>query len=146
VRSLMSPHSAPDARRNGAPVLALLAASIIFSGCFTAPHDAAPPLTAESGAAAYSARSLQDTGLRRFLRDNLGHEPETWDFETLCWVGFYYQPSLEIARAQWAAARGAEHTAGERPNPSVTVTPGYDFTHEAGVSPWMPAVSLDWLF
>lgn len=124
----------------------LLATSVILAGCATAPHDTTPPLTVESGAAAYAARSLQDPELRRFLRENLGREPDRWDFETLCWVGFYYQPSLEVARAQWAAARGAEHTAAERPNPSVTVTPGYDFTREAGISPWMPAVSFDWLF
>lgn len=103
-------------------------------------------LTAETGANAFAARSLDDTGLRRFLRENLGHEPETWDFEALCWVAFYYHPSLELARAQWATARADLRTAGERPNPTLTLTPGFDFTHQAGVSPWMPGVGLDWLF
>jgi cobalt-zinc-cadmium efflux system outer membrane protein len=86
---------------------------------------------------------LEDPGLRQFLRENLGHDVTAWDSESLCWVGFYYQPSLELARAQWTTARAAQQTAAQRPNPSLTLTPGYDFTKQAGVSPWMPAVNLD---
>lgn len=121
-----------------------LAIGILFAGCAAPPIEPSS-LTAESGAAQFAARSLRDPKLLGFLQSNLGHVPETWDFEALCWVGFYYHPSLDLARAQWQIARAAEVTASARPNPTLTLSPGYNFTREAGVSPWMPAVSMDWL-
>ena len=105
------------------------------------------PLVPETNAANFDARSLRDDGLRKFLADNLGSVPANeWDFETLSWAAFYYNPSLELARAQWATARAAEHTASERPNPTLTLTPGYDTTRTPGVSPWMPGINFDFLF
>ena len=118
----------------------------ILAGCA---HYEARPLAPESAATALSARSLQDEGLHRYLVRNLGHELPTWplpswNFDTLTWVAFYYQPSLEVARAQWDVARSAIQTAAARPNPTLTVTPGYD-TNSSGTSPWFPAIDVDFL-
>ncbi len=118
-----------------------------LAGC--AATTPVPPATldAERSAARFVARSLQDDGLKKFLAENLGHEASgPWDFETLSWVAFYYHPSLAVARAQWATAQAVARSAGVRPNPTLTLTPGYNTTREAGVSPWMPAVNLDFLF
>jgi outer membrane protein TolC len=65
-----------------------------------------------------------------------------WDFEMLMLAAFYYHPSLEVARAQWAVAQGGEKTAGQRPNPTLTVTPTYNFTSHVP-SPWDPVGSID---
>lgn len=125
----------------GAAVAGLLA------GCAVAPPGSPPIISAAAQAADYDARSLRDEGLRRFLAENLGTVPAgDWDFETLSWAAFYFHPSLELARAQWATARAVEHTAGVRPNPTLTFTPGYNSTREAGLSPWMPGVAFDFLF
>ena len=106
----------------------------------------APELSPQKSAADFEARSLRAPGLHRFLVENLGRDPgEAWDLETLSWAGFYFHPSLELARAQWARARAAEQAAGQRPNPSVTLAPGYNFTREAGLSPWMPGINFDFL-
>jgi outer membrane protein, heavy metal efflux system len=118
---------------------------VLLGGCAT-PQVDPPSLTAESGATAFAARSLRDPKLQGFLRANVGRVPDTWDFESLCWVGFYYHPSLELARAQWETARATQRTAGQRPNPTLTLSPGYNFTREAGISPWMPSVGADFLF
>jgi outer membrane protein, heavy metal efflux system len=118
---------------------------MLLAGCAT-PQVDPPSLTAESGAAALAGRSLHDPKLQDFLRVNLGRVPDTWDFESLCWVGFYYHPSLELARAQWETTRATQRTAGQRPNPTLTLSPGYNFTRETGVSPWMPSVGADFLF
>jgi outer membrane protein TolC len=117
-----------------------------FAGCA---HYEARPLAPEHSAAALSARSLQDEGLHRFLTLNLGSELPawplpSWDFDTLTWVAFYYQPSLEVARAQWDVARSAIRTAAARPNPTLTLTPGYD-TNSSGTSPWFPGINVDFL-
>jgi cobalt-zinc-cadmium efflux system outer membrane protein len=117
------------------------------AGCATANLPPAPLAGPEQAAAAYTARSLRDPGLHRFLTENLGHDPgDAWDFESLTWAAFYFHPSLEVARAQWAGARAAQSTPATKQNPTLTLTPGYNFTREAGLSPWMPALNFDFLF
>jgi cobalt-zinc-cadmium efflux system outer membrane protein len=143
-----------DARRTAAgrgltcsvlrPVSSIL--GLWLAGCAMAP---VPPATLDVGQSLerYDARSLQDEALKRFLVENLGRDPSpAWDFEALCWVAFHNHPSLALARSQWATAQAAERVAGVPPNPTLTLTPGYNTTREAGVSPWMPGVNLDFLF
>jgi outer membrane protein TolC len=121
-----------------------LLAALLLAGC--ARFQPQPLLPARS-AAQLEDRSLTNAALKAFLEQNL-HGPvrqwpvESWDFETLTLAAFYYSPSLDVARAQWAVARGGETTAGQRPNPTLNVTPGYDFTTLAP-SPWIPLGSLD---
>ncbi len=119
-------------------------AALALAGCATQQVPPAP-LSAEAGAARITARSLRDPELHRFLVENLGHEPAAWDFEALNWVAFYYHPSLEVARAQWATAKAVAHTAGVIPNPTISLIPGYNTNAEPGISPWLPAVNLDFL-
>ncbi len=116
------------------------------AGCI---HYRAQPINPDATASAFAARSLADEGLRRYLAASLGHEPspwppETWDLDTLTWAAFYFQPSLEVARAQWAVAQAAIQTASAHPNPALTATPGYDTSVGPGISPWFPSVQLDW--
>jgi len=106
------------------------------------------PLVPEQSATELLNRSLADPGLREFLKQNTGRDlpasTSTWDFETLNWVAFYYNPSLAVARAQWAGARGSIITGAQRPNPSVNFSPGYDFNPAAGtISPWFLGGSFD---
>jgi len=108
----------------------------------------AHPLAPEKTAAQLEARRLDAAGLRTFMEQNLGRKLVTWplpewDLTNLTIAAFYYHPSLEVARAQWALARAGIKTAGGRPNPSVTVTPGYDTT-ATSISPWLPMLSFDW--
>lgn len=95
------------------------------------------------------ARALGNDDLRRYLAANLGRDfttaPAAWDFEALCWVAFYYNSALDVARAQWAAAQAGVATARARTNPTLTLTPGFNANAERGVSPWMPAVNFDFL-
>ncbi len=123
-------------------VLALIGIAIGVAGCLH-PGPASSPLSLADTATAFSDRNLHDPGLHRFLVENLGREPATWDFENLSWVAFYYHPSLEVARAQWAVARAAQATASARPNPTVGIVPGYSTNAPSGTSPWFPALSLD---
>lgn len=119
-------------------------AALALGACTTTPPPALST-SPEGAAASFTARSLTDGDLRRFLAENHGREPATWDFETLSWVAFYYHPSLDVARAEWAVTRAALQTAGSRPNPTVTLVPGYNSNREPGLSPWFPAVNLDFL-
>jgi outer membrane protein, heavy metal efflux system len=124
----------------------LLLASILgaLAGCA---RFHSRPLSASANAEALESRSLTNVVLKTFLEKNLHREFNNWpvvewDFVMLTLAAFYYHPSLEVARAQWAVAQGGERTAGQRPNPTLTVTPTYNFTTHVP-SPWDPVGSID---
>lgn len=105
------------------------------------------PLDAARNAERLQSRGLTNEALKVFLETNTHREFPTWptnawDFDMLTMAAFYYQPSLEVARAQWALARGGETTAAQRPNPVLTATPGYDTTTSIP-SPWIPLTFVD---
>jgi outer membrane protein TolC len=67
--------------------------------------------------------------LQAFIEENIGHPvapwpPKTWDLGTLSLAALYFNPSLEAARAHVAESEAAIVTAGARPNPSLSITPG----------------------
>ncbi|MGH6802729.1 MAG: TolC family protein, partial [Methyloceanibacter sp.] len=48
-----------------------------------------------------------------------------------------------MARAQWGVANAGVKTAAGRPNPTLSITPGYNFNAASGLSPWFPGVTFD---
>jgi outer membrane protein TolC len=117
---------------------------ILLAGCA---HFQPRPISPEKTAAQLESRRLDDGGLKKFLEQNLGREiqgwPETnWNFQELTFVAFYFHPSLEVARDQWLVAQAGLKTAGARPNPSVSVTPGYDSQIPGNYSPWLVPVTV----
>lgn len=103
------------------------------------------PISAEVNAGQLQTRSLSDLGLAAFLQRNIaaraGKQPPTrWGADDLTMAAFYYNPDLDIARAQLAAARAAGITAGEIPNPTINLTPTYDTTRPP---PWILGLSFD---
>jgi outer membrane protein TolC len=116
----------------------------LLAGCV---HYQAQPLSPGWTAAELESRTLSDPGLRAFIEANsiaVSEWPRpSWDFSSLSLVAFYYHPSLEVARAQWGVAKSGIKTAGGRPNPILSVTPGYSSNPPKGVSPWFPSVSID---
>ena len=129
-------------------VLLASAIPLALGGCAHYAHYEPRPLAPADSAAAFDARSLASPDLRRFLEESLHRDFSAWpraewDFEALSWVAFYYNPSLEVARSQWAEARGGVTAAGARANPTVSLVPGYNTNNPTGVSPWLPAISFD---
>jgi cobalt-zinc-cadmium efflux system outer membrane protein len=123
----------------------MFAIILVLTGCA---HFHPEPLSPEKNAAALEARSLTNSALKTFLETNLHRDfnawPQAaWDFDMLTLAAFYYHPDLEVARAQWHIAEAGIKTAGGRPNPTLSLVPGYDTTHNPGLSPWFPAISFD---
>lgn len=123
----------------------LAALALMLVGCV---HFQPQPISPAETAAHLNARRLSDAGLKKFIEDNAPSTanqwpPSEWDLNSLALVAFYFHPSLEVARAQWRGAQAGVKTAGERPNPTLGLIPGYNFSAASGVSPWMPAVNLD---
>lgn len=110
------------------PGLALLAFALFFSGCARQRYHP-QVISPQAAASSLEARRLVDPGLRRFLEANL-HRPleswplKSWDLRTLTLAAYYFSPELETVRARVAAAEAAEITAGARPNPTLSVSPG----------------------
>jgi outer membrane protein, heavy metal efflux system len=105
------------------------------------------PLSSEESATRLENRTLDNPALKGFLETNLQREVTSWpavawDFDMLTLAAFYYHPSLEVARAQWLVAQGGEITAGQRPNPTLYLLPGYNSTTFAP-SPWLPLGYVD---
>jgi len=99
----------------------------------------AKPLSADQAAAGFEARTLDDPGLTAFLETS--QAPPEWDLDRLALAAFYFHPDLDVARAELAVAEAAKVTAGERPNPSLAITPAFNSTDT--VRPWMVDVQLD---
>jgi len=118
---------------------------VLLAGCA---HFQPQPLAPEKTAAQLDARRLEDAGLKKFLEQNSGRDfqnwpPASWDLNSLTLAAFYFHPDLEVARAQWRVAAAGVKTAGARPNPSVTVTLGYDSGIPGNFSPWLVPVGFD---
>src|SRR5258706_1826562 len=115
--------------------------ALLLTGC--ARFEPAP-ISAARSAEQLEARSLADPDLTAFVVKHSGESGPTnvWNLEKLTLAAFYYSPDLAVARTQWAVARGGETTAAQRPNPTLTVAPGYDTT-PSSLSPWIPVAMLD---
>jgi outer membrane protein TolC len=121
----------------------LLCVLLVASCARFHPQPLSPSQTAEG----LDNRTLTNESVKLFVETNLHREfptwpADTWDFDMLTLAAYFYHPSLEVARAQWAVTRGGEVTAAQRPNPTLTVQPGYDTTTSIP-SPWIPLTFLD---
>ena len=121
-----------------------VALALMLAGCADFENK---PLLPQQTAAGFEGRTLADAGLKKFLETNLHRElapwpPRSWDFRTLTLVAFYYHPSLDVARADWAAAGAGIRTAKELPNPTVGVSVLHEPVPDAP-APWVPALMFD---
>jgi cobalt-zinc-cadmium efflux system outer membrane protein len=103
-------------------------AALILSGCAARRYQPVPIVPTET-ASRLEKRSLGDEGLHAFVEKNVGHPvmpwpPKSWNLATLSLAALYLNPSLEGAKARVEEAQAPIVTAGARPNPSLSVTPG----------------------
>ncbi len=120
------------------PVLGLA----LVSGCA---HFVSRPLSPAKSIATFNSRSLVNRGLRAFLADNRIAVPAAgWDLKALTLAALYYQPSLAEARDRLREAEATRVTAGERPNPSVSMALGYDTGVPGAPSPWIVPINVNW--
>jgi outer membrane protein, heavy metal efflux system len=92
----------------------------------------AKPISAAKTAAGFEARSLSDPGLRGFLRENGKGAISSWNFPALTIAAFYFHPDVNVAQAQIDLAKAALITAGERPNPTLSMSPQFAHPLSAG--------------
>ncbi len=99
---------------------------LLTGGCAPVQKYRPAPISPAATASRLQSRSLLHAGLQRFMERNLGHDfdrwpPTAWDLRLLTLAAFYFNPTLDAARARVAAAEAAIVTAGARPNPSISL-------------------------
>ena len=107
----------------------LLATSLALVGAGCA-HYIAQPLDPARNAARLSGRRLAE---------------KTWTLRALADDAARHAPDVIVARAQYATAKAAVRTAGERPNPTIAIAPQIVTPYTA----WQAgtyAVDFDWTF
>lgn len=118
--------------------------AVLLAGCT---HFEPKRLSPETTAEQFEERSLTNPALKTFLERTLTNQNVQWplpgwDLDALTLAAFYYQPSLEVARAEWRVAEGGIQTAKERPNPTTTVSVLHEPVPDAP-SPWIPQILFD---
>ncbi len=126
-------------------VIRVLVSAVVLAGCATFQPR---PISPDRQAAAFEARTLENSALKEFLKANLGQEitpwpVKTWNFPMLALVAFYYHPDLDVARAQWGAAAAGVIIAGGRLNPTVGFVPEFNANAASGISPWKLTPTFD---
>lgn len=109
-------------------VAAIAIVSMLTASCAPVQKYRPAALSPAETASSLEARTLDDPDLRSFIEKSLAHPiawpPKIWNLRLLTLAAFYFNPQLETARDQVAAAQAAIITAGMRPNPTLSVSPG----------------------
>jgi outer membrane protein, heavy metal efflux system len=125
----------------------LLLLSVAVTPCGACVHYLPRPIAPSSTLERLEAKRLSDPGLASAAAPAhlvAAWPPDVWDLQALTVAGLYFHPDLAVARASWGAARSGMITAGERPNPSVTVGPGFNTSTPSGtITPWIFNLDLD---
>lgn len=111
-------------------IAALLLVPALVTGCARYQYHAAP-ISPAALAQGLETRSLNDPDLRSWMEQAAGYQAPswplaTWDLNSVTLAAFYFNPDLDVARANAAAAGAAIQTAAMKPNPSVGGGPGYE--------------------
>jgi outer membrane protein TolC len=119
-----------------------LVAALAF-GCV---HYQPKPLSLGDSAKAFDQRSLTNIDVQAFVASHLTNHAspiQEWNGDSLTLAAFFYHPSLQLARAQSQTVAAGKLTAAARPNPTLSLSPGYDFSAVAPANPWIPGATID---
>jgi outer membrane protein TolC len=111
--------------------IAIMLPLVVFaSGCAPYRYHAAP-VSPPALAASLEVRSLDDPGLRNWMRKSAEFQSSPWplarwDLNALTLTAYYFNTDMDVARANASVADAAIETAAMKPNPSVSADAGYE--------------------
>jgi outer membrane protein TolC len=120
--------------------MAALIAAAALTGCVKYhPHPLDPPRSEQQ----FRARTITDPGLRSFV-NRVDWPPSKLSLNDLASAAMYFNPELDVARAQFRTAQATILTAKGRSNPSLSVGGGWTSAPESPlVFHFDPAVTLE---
>lgn len=87
-------------------------------------------------------RRLDSAGLIALIDSAYpGRRANRWDTDALTLAALYYNGEMGIARTKLELARAGQITAGQRPNPTISLSPGYDASK---MRPWFLGLGVNW--
>ena len=105
------------------------------------------PLNPADSALRIETRTLSSPALREFIENVVGHKTalpfKVWDIDQLTLAAIYFHPDLALARAQAETADAAITTAGQRPNPNITLSPTWVTNLATAATPWIIAAYIN---
>lgn len=110
--------------RLSAVTIAFSAVGSLLVGCASYTPK---PIAPSSTAAVLERRTLDEPRLSLFIAaasPTYVGGAQAWDISTLTLAALYYHPDVEISRNRLALARAGVITAGQMPNPTLTLAPG----------------------
>lgn len=127
------------------PIFALfISISLSLMGCAQFQDR---PLKPSETIARIETRSLANANLKQFIEAVLGRETirstPKWNLDRLSLAAIYYHPDLALARAQADTADAAIKTAGQRLNPTITITPTWIRNLATAAVPWIAASTIN---
>jgi outer membrane protein TolC len=122
------------------PILAAIPALAIALSAVACVQYNPRPLSGAATSASFAERSLNNSGLRGFLTNQ--RAGDAWSVDKLALVATFFHGDVAVARAEAEAAVAGITTAGQRPNPVLSFSPGYN-TSSKGISPWIITPSFD---
>src|SRR5579875_2978271 len=88
---------------------------LALTGCTPTQRFRSAPLFPSETATKLEARTLDDPGLKAFIRKSLGRPmdwpPKAWNLRLLTLAAFYFNPQIQVARDQVTFAQAGETTA-----------------------------------
>ncbi len=120
--------------------------STFLSGCAFQTYSP-QPIDPSERAAHYRAHDPNGDAFRDYLLAQ-GYAADAfpiqqWGPRELTLSALFFNPQLDVARAQWRAAQAAEITSGERQNPGISGTLENHSETAGGISPWTYGLSID---
>ena len=117
---------------------------VVAAGCA---HYQPQPVSAAANADALVSRSIDGPAVRQLIgqqhpKEAANWPPSRWTPQLLTLAAIVLHPDLDVARAEWNAARAALRIAAERPNPMASAGVEHKATGGNG-SPWVTTFSLD---
>jgi cobalt-zinc-cadmium efflux system outer membrane protein len=119
--------------------LSIITILLLISGCVGfEDHPLNPVLTAVR----IETRSLSNPELQQFIVSIMGQK-KSWNVDSLTLAAIYYHADVALAQAIAETAAAAITTAGQRPNPSINISPTWISNLATTAMPWIFANSLN---
>ncbi len=120
------------------PVLLLLLVLSGSSACISYREQALAP---EISAKDFASRTLHDKELQSFLVSQSAPRG-TWSPDRLALAAAFFHGSIAVAKGEEDEIAAGVETAGQRPNPTLSYSTGYNST-TSGISPWLVLPALN---
>jgi outer membrane protein, heavy metal efflux system len=117
---------------------------LIVTGCAQFENR---PLSPSESFSRLEARTLNDPDLLHFIEAVSIKLPtntiNSWKLDKLTLAALYYHPDFALARAQAGLAEAGIKTAGQRLNPTITLTPTWVSNLATAAVPWIAASTIN---